>query len=261
MVFVQVNVGIINYFIGVDMKKILALCTASVISINVANASGIPVVDGANLTQNLMDYITYIEQKIELIQQTTTQADQLKNLIQQEVNQVKDMTANHLGVWNSINSQLQTIHDVASGIENIQNEYSTALQFIQENYGDSAFWEECQKSATSCSIAQNSARATNLKQQYTAMGVAEETYKLTNQSLNKVNQIASQIDSGGNLGTTTMLQKLGMVQAESAQLLANMQNTQAAMLNAVAAAEVERTTDKYNKEQKAINTNLYFYHY
>ncbi|MDD6067446.1 MAG: hypothetical protein PUB79_01180, partial [Succinivibrio sp.] len=117
------------------MKKILALCTASVISINVANASGIPVVDGANLTQNLMDYITYIEQKIELIQQTTTQADQLKNLIQQEVNQVKDMTANHLGIWNSINSQLQTIHDVASGIENIQNEYSSALQFIQENYG------------------------------------------------------------------------------------------------------------------------------
>ena len=124
-----------------------------------------------------MDYITYIEQKIELIQQTTTQADQLKNLIQQEVNQVKDMTANHLGIWNSINSQLQTIHDVASGIENIQNEYSSALQFIQENYGDSAFWEECQKSATSCAIAQTSARATNLKQQYTAMGVAEETFK------------------------------------------------------------------------------------
>ena len=88
----------------------LSLVIASPVAMNTAAASGIPVFDGANMTQNTMA-------AIENIAQTLKQIEQYRTQLQQYENQLKNTVAPAAYIWDQASN---TITDMRSAVAKLQ---------------------------------------------------------------------------------------------------------------------------------------------
>ena len=146
--------------------SIKALAVAAGLSCALAvtpvNATGIPVVDGANLNQNLTNYMQYLTSYSTQLEDLANQVKQYQQLMDTYKEDVRQFNQNVLnpGVkfFKSVGNTYKEIKHAVDGIVSIKAQYERTIDYIKDNYGDSDFWLQCAK--TGCNPLNQLERST-----------------------------------------------------------------------------------------------------
>ena len=226
-------------------NKIFTGIFALSLSLNV-NAAGIPVIDAANLADNLKDYVQHLKDYEQVLLD-------YQNQINQYERQIKDATRPFSDVWQDISGVYQDAMNVAGGINNLRNNYSQTMDYISQNYGDSDFWINCAKTGCNPMGRVESAYKATTSQLGYSTAFAEQMSNLSGNSYEAINSIAGDLSSGSDEGTATALQKIGLMQAEIGKITINNQQQMAQFIaaqNALQDAELKQK--QYETEKKKI---------
>jgi|SRR3990167_6310921 len=108
-------------------KKVLAAKVALVMAITAVPGvmtpayAGIPVIDGANLTQTVMSAIENVAQTLKQIQQYQTQLQQYENMIQNTVAPAANIWDQAQSTMNSLRSSIDTLNYYKNNLGSIDN--------------------------------------------------------------------------------------------------------------------------------------------
>ena len=102
----------------------LVIGSSSLTSVNVANASGFPTVDIANLVQQLMNYLNYMQQLQEQIQHTKNQIENLKEISVPSIDSLKNISY--------LSQSLQDMYDLWNKYANEYNELNETYEEYSE---------------------------------------------------------------------------------------------------------------------------------
>lgn len=125
----------------------LVIGSSSLTSVNVANASGFPTVDIANLVQQLMNYLNYMQQLQEQIQHTKNQIENLKEIsvpsidslknisyLSQSLQDMYDLWNKYANEYNELNVTYKEYELINQKIEEIKKNCSKGIQNDKCNY-------------------------------------------------------------------------------------------------------------------------------
>ena len=213
-------------------KTILALFMSGILSISQVHASGIPVVDGSNLNQNLQNYI----QDLKNYQQYLT--DYAKQLEMYE-RQVKDATRPYTEVFSDVYSGFSRVRQIADGISNMRNNYNSTMAYIKANYGDSDFWKNCVMTGCDPTNQLVTGFESVLSNMEYTLGVSQASLDSTEKALNRVNSLESKISSSGDQGISENLQTIAKLQALNSQIIAENQKAMNQFIQAQTAMEIQ----------------------
>lgn len=220
----------------------------SVFSVCQVRAAGIPVVDAANLSQNLMNYTQYL----------TDYANQLQQLQQQLTiykQQVAEATRPISSVYKDVSSVYKSLKSTYDSIQNLRANYTSTLSYIQENYGDSDFWIACASSGCNpFTRLENAYDATTNELSYVLA-----TNKAVDQSAQDISsaldELETEITSAKTESTAATLQTIGQLQAQTAKAILLNQKTQEQFASAFAATQLE---EKNRQKAAADAQNTFF---
>ena len=102
-------------------------------------ASGIPVVDAANLTQNLQDYIENLAQGVQQLTDYALQVKQYENELLRYDEMVKNRIAPAAYLYDRINNLQREFTNVYNGAEAIKRKYGDLDSYLSR-YGDPTFY-------------------------------------------------------------------------------------------------------------------------
>lgn len=125
----------------------LVIGSSSLTTVNVANASGFPTVDIANLVQQLMNYLNYMQQLQEQIQHTKNQIENLKEIsvpsidslknisyLSQSLQDMYDLWNKYANEYNELNVTYKEYELINQKIEEIKKNCSKGIQNDKCNY-------------------------------------------------------------------------------------------------------------------------------
>lgn len=158
-------------FLAAKVALAVTLMAGSITTMSPAQA-GIPVIDGANLTQTVMSAVENVAQTLKQIEQYRTQLQQYENMIQNTV-------APAAYIWDQAQS---TINGLMSAVDTL-NYYKTQLGSIDSYLGkfqDVAYYRSspCFNGTGGCTPAEQAAMAENRR-------LASESQKKANDALFK----------------------------------------------------------------------------
>lgn len=102
-------------------------------------ATGIPVVDGANLQQNLMDYIESLSQGVQQLTSYALQVRQYENEILRYDEMVKNRIAPAVYLYDQVDNLQRQFTSIYNGAEAIKRKYGDVDAYIKR-YGDATFY-------------------------------------------------------------------------------------------------------------------------
>lgn len=102
-------------------------------------ASGIPVVDSANLTQNLQSYIESLSQGVQQLTDYALQVKQYENELLRYDEMVKNRIAPAAYLYDRINNLQREYTSIYNGAEAIKRKYGDVDAYLSR-YGDSTFY-------------------------------------------------------------------------------------------------------------------------
>lgn len=102
-------------------------------------ASGIPVVDAANLTQNLQDYIENLSQGVQQLTDYALQVKQYENELLRYDEMVKNRIAPAAYLYDRINNLQREYNSIYNGAEAIKRKYGDVDAYLSR-YGDPTFY-------------------------------------------------------------------------------------------------------------------------
>lgn len=125
----------------------LVIGSSTLTTVNVANASGFPTVDIANLVQQLMNYLNYMQQLQEQIQHTKNQIENLKEISVPSIDSLKnisylseslqdmyDLWNKYANEYNELNVTYKEYELINQKIEEIKKNCSKGIQNDKCNY-------------------------------------------------------------------------------------------------------------------------------
>ena len=226
-------------------KSICACIVAMSVSFQV-NAAGIPVVDAANLADNLKDYVQHLKDYEQVLLDYQNQLNQYER-------QIKDATRPFSDVWQDVSSVYSDAMEISGGINNLRNNYSQTMDYISRNYGDSDFWVNCAKNGCDPTGQLESAYRATTSQLGYSTAFSEQMSGLSGNSYESINELAEDLSSGSDEGTAAALQKIGLMQAEIGKISVNNQKQLAQFIaaqNALRDAELKQK--QYEIEKKKL---------
>lgn len=217
--------------------------------------AGIPVIDGSNLTQNIMTAMESVAQTLKQVQQYATQIQQYQTQLLQYENMIKNTLAPAAYVWN----QAQSTISLLRGATDILHQFKTSaggLDAYLNNFQDLHYYRNSPcYSATGCS-AEEMARMNS-----DANAAASEAMKKANDSIWKgldKQQDALQADAArleqlqSNAQTAEgQMQAIGyaaQIAGEQANQLMQIRQLLIAQQNAIA-AKMQADADKEARQQ------------
>ena len=124
----------------------LVIGSSSLTSVNVANASGFPTVDIANLVQQLMNYLNYMQQLQEQIQHTKNQIENLKEISVPSIDSLKNISY--------LSQSLQDMYDLWNKYANEYNELNrTYKEYEGINQKIKEIKRRCSKGIQKCNYS------------------------------------------------------------------------------------------------------------
>lgn len=125
----------------------LIIGSSSLTTVNVANASGFPTVDIANLVQQLMNYLNYMQQLQEQIQHTKNQIENLKEIsvpsidslknisyLSQSLQDMYDLWNKYANEYNQLNRTYKEYEGINKKIKEIKKICSKGIQKCNYSY-------------------------------------------------------------------------------------------------------------------------------
>lgn len=236
-------------FLAAKVALAVTLMAGSITTMSPAQA-GIPVIDGANLTQTVMSAVENVAQTLKQIEQYRTQLQQYENMIQNTV-------APAAYIWDQAQS---TINGLMNAVDTL-NYYKTQLGSIDSYLGkfqDVAYYRSspCFNGTGGCTPAEQAAMAENRR-------LASESQKKANDALFKGldrQQDALKADSrqlerlqSGAQGATGQMQAIGFANqlaAQQANQLLQIRGLMVAQQNAIA-TRMQVEADREAQQQAA----------
>lgn len=216
----------------------------SVLSLSSVHASGIPTADAANLQQNLT---SYVQQLKDYSQYLTEYAKQL----QQYERQIKDATRQYTDVFTDVYSGYKEVMKIADGVTNMRNNFKSTMDYIKNNYGDSEFWKQC--ALTACDPTNQVVKGfeSMLSNFEYSMGATQSATEATQSALNRVQSLEQKISSGGDEGISQNLQTIAQLQAQAAQINAELNMAMNQFMQAQSAQQIAEARENQAIIKKA----------
>ncbi|HHF0544767.1 TPA: P-type conjugative transfer protein TrbJ [Vibrio alginolyticus] len=149
----------------------VALATSLLISSLQPVQAGIPVVDGTNLTQNIMS-------AIEAVAQTAKQIQEYQTQLQQYENQLQNTMAPAAHIWDQAQRTINDLNQATNTLAYYQNQLGSLDAYLGK-FQDVAYYRSSPCfSATGCSAAERTAMEENRR-------LASESQKRANDALFK----------------------------------------------------------------------------
>ena len=215
-------------------KSKIKACLLSVLlsSATLTHAAGIPVIDSANLAQNLTNYS-------QVLLDYTNQLSQLQQQLEIYKREVQDATRPVKSIYDSVHKTFSSLKSTYQGVMNLRSQYKNALEYVQKNYGDSDFWKNC--ALTACNPF------SQLETAYTATTMELNRVIANNNAVNEsatsiaqsLDELENEISSASTGGTAENLQLIGKIQTQNAKALLLVQQTLDQYTAALAASTLE----------------------
>lgn len=235
----------------------LSLVIASPVAMNTAAASGIPVSDGANMSQTTMS-------AIENIAQTLKQIEQYRTQLQQYENQLKNTVAPAAYIWDQASSTITDMRSAVAKLQAYRNQLGN-IDSMLEKYQSVDFYKNSPCfTSKGCSAAERAQLAKNQEE-------LSKLQKLSNDGLLK--SITKEVDAiskdantlgrlqraaqsaGGQMEALQYANQLSSAQANQLLQLRNMINTEMQANAAYRQGQLDRQAqhDAARKEMYEIN--------
>lgn len=242
------------------MKKIaiFAVKTALIASVSFAvpqaRASGIPVLDAANLSQSVMDVLESIQQGLTQVEQYATQIDQYATQVRQFEQEVQNTIAPAMYVWDKANQYVSMGQNIMNEVKAFADNPSALGSHFDKYQNPGTYRSSPCYKGTGCSAAQRKAEADRFDYQANASkGALETQVKMLAQELRQMRS------DGNNLESIQQQTEgaQGRMQAAQAanQLAANTANQLLAIRGMlVASQQAEATRNQQLMDQEARRT-------
>lgn len=183
------------------------------LSLSSLQAGGIPVIDGANLTQNTLTSLESVAQTLKQIQEYEQQVMQYMTQLQQLEDQIKNTAAPAVYLWDKAEQTMQKAQDLQSKIENLYSSVGDLDGYL-DKMGTVDYWKgsdysdmneqrvlvnEAQRDANADllktiqnqkeSLTDEASRLTSLQRGAEAAGGRMEAIQSTNQLMSQQNAL------------------------------------------------------------------------
>lgn len=188
--------------------------------------AGIPVIDGSNLSQNIMSATEEIAQTIKQVEQYTTQLNQYSTQIQQLQNQVQNTLQPATNIWDQASTTMNGLLGTINTLTNLQSQYGNLTNYLAKYQNISSYLGNACFSSAGCTPAQwltllNSRTVASTAQQTannaSILGLSQQQAALQNDANTLVNLQASAQSATGQLQALGYANQLAS--AQSNQLL------------------------------------------
>ncbi|UTH38980.1 P-type conjugative transfer protein TrbJ (plasmid) [Pseudomonas sp. KHPS1] len=209
--------------------------------------AGIPVIDGGNLTQNILTAIESVAQTLKQAEEYAKQVEQYQTQLEQYENMLQNTAAPAAYIWDQANATINKLLHAQDMLEYYQNR-AGSLDAYLEKYQDPAFYrsspcfngtgcteaakeamEENQRSANEAQKVANAAMFKGINEQQTNLKAdAAQLRTLQSQASSADGQMKA-IQAGNQLAShqsNQLLQIRGLMIAQQNALLAQMQAEQ-----------------------------------
>ena len=113
--------------------KILAAKIICTMLLGVSSSyAGIPVIDGTNLTQNLMTATEEVAQTLKQLDQYATQINQYQTQLQEYQNMLQNTLQPVTNIWQSANTTMNGLLGTINTINSLQNQYGNLTNFVNK---------------------------------------------------------------------------------------------------------------------------------
>lgn len=120
-------------------SKVLAVISSLYIASSPVHASGIPVVDAASISQQLMGYIEQLSQGVQQVTAYTLQVKQYENELLRYDEMVKNRIAPAAYLYDRVNNLQNEFNNVYNAAENIKRKYGDFDAYL-DRYGEVSFY-------------------------------------------------------------------------------------------------------------------------
>lgn len=94
--------------------------------------AGIPVIDGTNLSQNVMTAVEEVAQTIKQVQQYATQLNQYQTQIQQYQNMLQNTLQPAANIYRNANQTINGVLNTINTLRNLQNQYGNLANYLNK---------------------------------------------------------------------------------------------------------------------------------
>ncbi|MCK9238270.1 MAG: P-type conjugative transfer protein TrbJ [Thiopseudomonas sp.] len=231
-------------------KNGLAVAFSACVLVASPAQAGIPVIDGGNLTQNIISAIESVAQTMTQLDQYAQQIEQYQTQLQQYENQLQNTAAPAAYIWDQAQRTMQRLVEAQNSLAYYQNRLGSLDNYLSK-FQDVAYYRSspCFNGTGGCTQSEWEAMEENRR-------LASESQKKANDSLFKTiadQQQAMQDDArtlerlqGAAQGADGQMQALGFAnqlasqQANQLLQIRSMMNAQHAVLAAKAQADTDR---------------------
>lgn len=192
---------------------------------NTANA-GIPVIDGTNLSENVISAMEEVAQTIKQIEQYATQVQQYQTQLQQYENMLQNTMQPAANIWQAANSTMNKLNGMTNTISGLENKYGNLQTYISKFQSAGSYQQNPCFNGGGCNQAQISSvlnsQAAGSQAQIAASAASLESLQQQQANLEADAANLEQIQ-GAAQGATGQMQALGyanqLAAAESNQLM------------------------------------------
>lgn len=214
------------------------------------HAGGIPVFDGANLTQNTMSAIESVAQTLQQTHEYEQQVMQYVTQLQQLEDQIKNTAAPALYLWDQVESTMKKVQDLQSKIEGLYSSMGDVDGYLSQlgtvDYWKGAAFYDLQKGHSTENLKEllNQEALVNeaqLKANEDLIKTVEEQKSALSGEASHLSSLQSAAQAAG--GRMEAIQSTNQFMAQQNSLLLNMKSVMLAQSQALGQALVKQQQD------------------
>lgn len=198
-----------------------ALCSfiASFVIASQAQATGIPTADAVQATNMLQQYKQSLEDMANQVEQLSTQIKQYEQQVLQYKQQMLDAAKPVTDLYKSISDLYNIGNSLYNDANSIYQKATDASNFINENYGSKAFWENCVLTGCDPTSQLQKAFADSSRASQEVLADSVAITKRTAQNMDDLNSMAQGLKDES--GTNALLQRNAEITAKVGTVLAD----------------------------------------
>jgi len=192
---------------------------------NTANA-GIPVIDGTNLSENVISAMEDVAQTIKQIEQYATQVQQYQTQLQQYENMLQNTMQPAANIWQAANSTMNKLNGMTNTISGLENKYGNLQTYISKFQSAGTYRQNPCYNSAGCSQAQlANLRSSQFDASQAQLDADSASLQSLEQQQTNLQADAANLEQlqGAAQGATGQMQALGyanqLAAAESNQLM------------------------------------------